>query len=264
MLKNEEWEIVNEIAAALYENKSTESMRKAFLSRLMTLISFDLADFALAAEPDAEGLCLGEPVVVSRCFDKSREKAFAELYGLRYYKLDYVSWIFSHPRSVVYREADLIDKDLRKESQFYKEYLQKYDLGSVVGISIIKGGRLLGALTLYKSESRGDFSARDLYILKQLEPHLQNTLSMGNAPAEKDRGEARRILKYRYGITKKEMDIIAGIVQGRSNAEIASDSGTSENTVKSHIANIFGKTSVKSRTQLIRFLMEQGLLNAGE
>lgn len=72
MLKNEEWEIVNEIAAALYEHRSLESMRKAFLSRLMALIFFDLADFALAAKTDKEGLCLGEPVVVSRCFDKKK------------------------------------------------------------------------------------------------------------------------------------------------------------------------------------------------
>lgn len=262
MLKNEEWEIVNEIAAALYEHKNTESMRKAFLSRLMSLIFFDLADFALATETDADGLYLDEPVVVSRCFDKTRETAFTELYSLRYYKLDYVSWIFSHPKSVIYRESDLIDKDLRKESQFYKEYLQKYDLGSVAGISIIRGETLLGALTLYKSESRGDFSERDLYILKQLEPHLQNALSMGKVPAEKESGEARRTLKYSYGITKKEMDIIALIVQGRSNAEIAAASRISQNTVKSHIANIFGKLGVKSRTQLIRFLMERRLLKA--
>lgn len=195
---------------------------------------------------------------------KKKETGFTDLYRLRYYKLDYVNWIFSHPKSVIYRESDLIDKNLRKESQFYKEYLQKYDLGSVAGISIIRGGTLLGALTLYKSESRGEFSERDLYILKQLEPHLQNVLSMGKVPAEREGGEARRILKYSYGITKKEMDIIALIVQGCSNAEIAAASRISQNTVKSHIANIFGKMGVKSRTQLIRFLMEQGLQKAGE
>lgn len=175
-----------------------------------------------------------------------------------YYKLDYVSWIFTHPKSMVYRESDLIDDKVRKESLFYRDYLAKYDLGSVAGISIIGGEKLKGAVTLYKSEKNGDFTDRDLYILEKLMPHLQNVLGQ-EEKEEKERNEAVRILKYQYGITRKEMDVLCLILQGCSNGEIAEARGISQNTVKSQVADIFGKTGVKSRTQLFRLLMEKGI-----
>lgn len=68
-----------------------------------------------------------------------------------------------------------------------------------------------------------------------------------------------RILKYQYGITRKEMDVLCLILQGCSNGEIAEARGISQNTVKSQVADIFGKTGVKSRTQLFRLLMEKGI-----
>ena len=257
MIENREWEIINEMAVALYGTRNKDSMRRAFLSRLMTLILFELADFSLAAQQDEEPYRLEDPVVVSR-FDKQREKGFAELYQLGYYKLDYVSWIFTHPKSMVYRESDLIDDKVRKESLFYRDYLAKYDLGSVAGISIIGGEKLKGAVTLYKSEKNGDFTDRDLYILEKLMPHLQNGLGQ-EEKEEKERNEAVRILKYQYGITRKEMDVLCLILQGCSNGEIAEARGISQNTVKSQVADIFGKTGVKSRTQLFRLLMEKGI-----
>lgn len=258
MIETEEWEIVNEIAVALYAAKNRESMRRAFLSHLMRLIPFELADFSLTAPQEDEPYRLVDPVVVSR-FEDHRTVGFTELYEMGYYKLDYVSWIFSHPKSMVYRESDLIDDKVRKESRFYRHYLARYDLGNVAGISIISGGKLRGAVTLYKSEQSGDFSGRDLYILKQLMPHLQNVLAEDSGSEEKERNESVRVLKYRYRITGKEMEVIALILQGCSNAEIASARGISQNTVKSQVADIFGKTGVKSRTQLFRFLIEEGL-----
>lgn len=257
MLENREWEILNEIAVALYGTKKKETMRRAFLSRLMTLISFELADFSLAARKE-EPYPLEDPVVVSR-FDKRREAGFAELYQMGYYRLDYVNWIFSHPKSVVYRESELIDRKLRKEAPFYKDYLARYDLGSVAGVSIIADGRLKGAVTLYKSEKNGDFSERDLYILEKLTPHLQNALSGDESGEEKQKDEARRLLKYQYGVTKKELEVLTLLLQGLSNREIAAARGISLNTVKSQVADLFAKTEVKSRTQLLCFLIEKDL-----
>ena len=137
---------------------------------------------------------------------------------------------------------------------------KRQDLGSVAGISIISAGRLVGAVTLYKSESKGDFSDRDLYILKMFLPHLQNVLESRQGEAEREQEEVRRILKYRYGITEKEQEVMALILAGCSNREIASKKQISENTVKNHISGIFGKIGVKSRTQLLSFLIRNHLL----
>lgn len=259
MLKNDEWEQINEMVASLYGMRNLEAMRKAFLTRLMSLVEFDLADFNLSGEGEQKDGWLKDPVAVS-IFDPGVETSFMKLYETKFYRMDYISWIFAHHKSIVYRESDIIDRAVRRESRFYKEYLAQYDLGSVAGISIISAGRLAGAVTLYKSESRGDFSDRDLYILKMFLPHLQNVLESRQGEAEREQEEVRRILKYRYGITEKEQEVMALILAGCSNREIASKKQISENTVKNHISGIFGKIGVKSRTQLLSFLIRNHLL----
>lgn len=262
MLESREWETLNEIIAALYGIKNSETMRRALLTRLMQLIDFDFAEFDLAGNKKAQENRLQKPVAVS-IFDKTRERSFMKGYETQYYKNDYVSWIFAQPESMVYRESDLISESVRKESRFYKEYLAKYDLGSVSGISIISAGRFAGAVTFYKSEKKGDFSERDLYILKLLLPHLQNVLESHQKQEEKEQEEVKRLLKYRYGVTKKELEVIRLILQGKSNAEIAECLGTSPNTIKYQVSSIFGKVGVKSRTQLICFLIQNRLLELG-
>lgn len=54
----------------------------------------------------------------------------------------------------------------------------------------------------------------------------------------------------RYGITKREQEIIRLVCEGKSNREIADELFISIATVKDHIYRIFQKTSVKSRIQL--------------
>lgn len=259
MLKNEEWEMLNDLIAELYGIRNLAAMRKAFLTRLMNLIDFDLADFDLAVDGTSSGHRLTDPVVVS-VLDKSREAAFLKEYETRYHEIDYVSWLFSYHESIAYRESDLIDSKIRKGSEFYKEYLKKYDLGSVAGVVVISAGALAGAVTLYKSERKGDFSDKDLYILEKLLPHLQNVLESNRRKQEKNGEAVRRLLKYQYRITPKELEIIGLIATGHSNEDIAAMCSISENTVKSHVSNIFEKTGVGSRTQLIYFLVKKQFL----
>ncbi len=58
-------------------------------------------------------------------------------------------------------------------------------------------------------------------------------------------------LKNRYAYTRQEHRIINMIYMGLSNKSIARELQISESTVKRHIWNIFTKTGVKNRTQLV-------------
>jgi DNA-binding NarL/FixJ family response regulator len=53
-------------------------------------------------------------------------------------------------------------------------------------------------------------------------------------------------------LTKREHDIVRGVMQGMTNQEIAMRLGISEKTVKSHLHSIFGKLQVRRRAQLLR------------
>lgn len=60
---------------------------------------------------------------------------------------------------------------------------------------------------------------------------------------------------YKFKFTKREADIIDGLIQGKNNAQIAEALKLSENTIKTHIKNIYRKTGTGNRTELTYVLM---------
>ncbi len=65
------------------------------------------------------------------------------------------------------------------------------------------------------------------------------------------------------GLTDRESEILALITQGRSNAEIASLSYLSPNTVKSYIRSIYRKIGAGSRTQAVLWGVSHGFTPSG-
>jgi two-component system, NarL family, nitrate/nitrite response regulator NarL len=64
-----------------------------------------------------------------------------------------------------------------------------------------------------------------------------------------------------YGLTPRELDIIAKIANGRSNKEVSEEFSISERTVKHHLTNIFTKVGVSSRLQLALFAVSHHLMS---
>jgi DNA-binding NarL/FixJ family response regulator len=62
----------------------------------------------------------------------------------------------------------------------------------------------------------------------------------------------------REGFTDRESEILALITQGKSNAEVASLTYLSPNTVKSYIRNIYRKFGVGSRTKAVLWGVDHG------
>jgi len=73
------------------------------------------------------------------------------------------------------------------------------------------------------------------------------------------------ILTENFGqetLTPSEQKILQMIVGGKSNKQIAFDSSISENTVKTHIKNIFDKLGVSDRTSAATLAIKRGLVRA--
>lgn len=64
----------------------------------------------------------------------------------------------------------------------------------------------------------------------------------------------------RLGLTPRELEILALIAEGLSNREIAERLYVSENTVKTHSANLFTKLNARRRTQAVQIAKEAGLI----
>lgn len=68
---------------------------------------------------------------------------------------------------------------------------------------------------------------------------------------QRERAERRRAAQTRYGITRRERDVLTLLSQGLSNASIAVRLGLTEKTVKNHLSQIFAKLRVSSRTEAV-------------
>jgi NarL family two-component system response regulator LiaR len=62
------------------------------------------------------------------------------------------------------------------------------------------------------------------------------------------------------GLTGQEIKVLERLAAGQSNKEIAKGLGLSPNTVKTHIANLFGKLEVSRRTQAVSKARELWLI----
>jgi DNA-binding CsgD family transcriptional regulator len=257
MLSQQEWEQINLITSEFSRIKDISRFRREFLTMLGRLVAFDLADFCLNDVKSPNKVRLVDPVVVSRFPQKFNEKFMAE-YDRFYGQIDYAKWIFSSHESVVYRESDLINSELRAKSAFYLDYLKPAGFVYVAGVSIADQGACIGAFTLYRTDRYGDFTDKDLYVLKQLLPHLQNKLTAETEAVEYRVEKSKRSSYYltrEFNLSKREIQILRLLCDGKNNGEISAQLSISVNTVKKHVSNIFGKLNVDSRTQLIHFII---------
>lgn len=72
---------------------------------------------------------------------------------------------------------------------------------------------------------------------------------------------AREAPGERYGLTRRERQMVEAIVEGLSNREIAEKFAVREDTVKHHLTSIFSKLGVGTRLELALFAIEHRLVS---
>ena len=94
--------------------------------------------------------------------------------------------------------------------------------------------------------------AGSYWVGRESVPDLKE-LILDNAAPEQPAG--------RYGLTRREMQMVAAIVEGSSNREIAQKFNVREDTVKHHLTSIFSKLEVSTRLELALFAIEHRLVS---
>jgi DNA-binding NarL/FixJ family response regulator len=82
-----------------------------------------------------------------------------------------------------------------------------------------------------------------------LDKRQMQILAQAAAPAEQQ--PAQRPL------TDREHEVLRGVFEGLGNKEIAASLGVSESSVKASLQNLFQKTGVRTRSQLVRIALER-------
>ena len=65
------------------------------------------------------------------------------------------------------------------------------------------------------------------------------------------RAEAESAMRLRFGLTRRERQLVELLVDGLSNAEIAATLVVAEKTVKNHLNHVYAKLGVTSRAQAV-------------
>jgi transcriptional regulator EpsA len=100
---------------------------------------------------------------------------------------------------------------------------------------------------------------RHVYLLKRLVPHLHMAL-MRTRPVAEPQGPALAALASAPALTRRQIQILEWLGQGKTNLEVAAILGTSANNVKYHLKAIFGKLGVSTRAQAVAKAMALKLL----
>lgn len=222
---------------------------------LKQLIYFDLADFCLSEQNTSGAVSLVDSVLVSR-YPKKFEQQFTLNYEKHYQQLDYTRWVFSNPESIVYKESEIISREAREKSPYYVDYLKPMGLINVMGMSLADRGAQLGAANFYRTQEAGDFTDKDIYILKQFIPHLKSKLISNLHLQDLKSERIATLLNQRYNLSKREIEILKQVCNGGNNKEIGEKLFITPNTVKKHMSSILNKFHTENRVQLINFLIK--------
>jgi DNA-binding NarL/FixJ family response regulator len=79
-------------------------------------------------------------------------------------------------------------------------------------------------------------------------------------PAPAEAFETNTKAMASLGISDREFEVLELLAAGRSNKEISARLNVSPNTVKTHVANLYGKLEVRRRTEAILRARELGML----
>jgi DNA-binding NarL/FixJ family response regulator len=92
----------------------------------------------------------------------------------------------------------------------------------------------------------------EVWVTREAMTDLMDDISTPAAPPSADRID--------YGLTPREREVLARLVDGDTNKEIADRLGVSEGTVKHHLTSIFTKTGATNRLELGLLALQRQLV----
>ncbi|EPY5153641.1 helix-turn-helix transcriptional regulator [Klebsiella variicola] len=124
-------------------------------------------------------------------------------------------------------------------SDYYQGFMKPNAIRDITEIFIRRGGSIVAGVTMLRDTF---FTHKEHAHLRALLPLIE--LAIGNIFPDESFNTVP-------SLTEKEREIIAMLRSGASNKRIAIAMGISLSTVKTHMRNIFEKTEVTNRTELV-------------
>lgn len=218
------------------------------LQQMKTLVPYRDGIIFQAARENGHSI-LNNPISTEPVDDKSDHAFFME--G------NYPHWneFVMAPYSIVFRQSDIIAPAKWEKTRVYRDVWQPKGIFWGLFISIIHKDVPLAIMGLLRDKADEDFSARDIYIINTLkDPFERKFFSLLEGRNKSGSGITRpeRVARTgaRYGLTKRETEIVALVCGGKSSEEMCQQLYITHATLSKHLSNIYTKTKARNRTQL--------------
>jgi DNA-binding CsgD family transcriptional regulator len=176
-----------------------------------------------------------------------------EIYKKYYHQLDPLNpRQFKKSQGRVVDIRDILSENALHSSEFYTGFMKPRKFEYMVDLFFRRSESIIAGISVIRQPDLPPFSRSDIKILEKLHPFLEFTLNRIYLPV---RLVERDLLKERYDLTERELDVVELLVAGRNNQGIADVLAVSLPTIKSHLSHTFTKLNVSSRTELTSMII---------
>lgn len=252
-LDNDTWTSINELALWAHGQRATDGLQLGTLERLASIVPHRVSMFDLIE--------IGPHGTVNYVHPASATMSpeILEAYYQNYAAMDYTTWSFDVREVHVYRDLDLVDVERRDATPIYREWMEPQGVYFGCTATLAHSGTPLGTITLFRERAADDFSPTEMRALKEIARHtsiaLARLLSDRSDKAENVRSDTKQAataeeLARRHDLNPRETEVLALMLAGHTNRQMAAELFISESTVKKHINAIYRKLGVRNRMEL--------------
>lgn len=150
----------------------------------------------------------------------------------------------------------VMDQAALERTEFFNDFLHAdgltHGMNFHARLPAAQGGAHLGDLRVWRSRRSGNFDRTDVQMLQ----------IVGELFSERASRDLRRTavpvdprFVDRYGLTRREKDVLTELCRGHRDVEIAGALAISTETVRTHLKALFQKTGCRGRTALVSACM---------
>ena len=245
--------VLQVLSNTLYQIYNTEDfleMKKQVLRSLKYLIPCECVTVCtyLTREENGEQVeYLGDPIAYPEEFVE-----IEEIY-MTIADRSFSRWIVQRRHATVSRATALMSDEEREKTEVFVKTFKPYGLYYGLYLTVVHNAEFLACISIYRKKEDGDFTEDDAFILQALSEHLNIRFynQRHGHPLTENPYELERKFTD-YDLTAREAEILSLIINKKDNEEIADMLCISNNTLKKHLQNIYRKTEVANRLQLMK------------
>ncbi len=248
-LLDRDWRFITESLYYMYGAETISEFEKEALERIKVLVPSSHCLFMIINES------FDKPTTFTNIVSVGEEARYLDEYLSGKYDHDpYFQYWDSFKRTSVFRDTDMMPESYRMNTPMYRDIYAKQGVHYALRIYSAHEGRIIGNISCFRPKPQGDFSDNEVEIARVLAPHIAQKLAflLQQEPAKAFVADSVKAFD-KYRLTPKEREVVGMVLNDMTDGEIADALSISRATLKTHIYNIYRKTGVKNRVQLIAF-----------